>query len=179
MDGNAHEPRTITPRLVLEVHGVAYVIAPCHLSDAERTLSVRSPPGVLAGLAGAESVAKIIGRTDGHTRHGRVGMLGHQIRPHARKFSSGAAQNRADGACLVGEGGRTCGRHLHQGRLRSHWLPGANRAVAGRLELSASPGGVYRWPSRPPGGAERRSRSDWRHRPPQRRNHRSRLLLVG
>jgi predicted DNA-binding transcriptional regulator YafY len=30
-------PRTITPRLVLEVHGVAYVIAHCHLSDAERT----------------------------------------------------------------------------------------------------------------------------------------------
>jgi len=30
-------PRKITPRLVLEVHGVAYVIAHCHLSDAERT----------------------------------------------------------------------------------------------------------------------------------------------
>ena len=30
-------PRPITPRLVLEVHGVAYVIAHCHLSDAERT----------------------------------------------------------------------------------------------------------------------------------------------
>jgi len=30
-------PRTITPRLVLEVHGVAYVIAHCHRSDAERT----------------------------------------------------------------------------------------------------------------------------------------------
>ena len=30
-------PRVITPRLVLEVHGVAYVIAYCHLSDAERT----------------------------------------------------------------------------------------------------------------------------------------------
>ena len=30
-------PRMITPRLVLEVHGVAYVIAHCHLSDAERT----------------------------------------------------------------------------------------------------------------------------------------------
>ena len=30
-------PRTMTPRLVLEVHGVAYVIAHCHLSDAERT----------------------------------------------------------------------------------------------------------------------------------------------
>jgi predicted DNA-binding transcriptional regulator YafY len=30
-------PRTITPRLLLEVHGVAYVIAHCHLSDAERT----------------------------------------------------------------------------------------------------------------------------------------------
>ena len=29
--------RVITPRLVLEVHGVAYVIAHCHLSDAERT----------------------------------------------------------------------------------------------------------------------------------------------
>jgi predicted DNA-binding transcriptional regulator YafY len=29
-------PRTITPRLVLEVHGVAYVIAHCHRSDAER-----------------------------------------------------------------------------------------------------------------------------------------------
>jgi DNA polymerase-3 subunit epsilon len=29
--------RKITPRLVLEVHGVAYVIADCHLSDAERT----------------------------------------------------------------------------------------------------------------------------------------------
>ena len=27
----------IMPRLVLEVHGVAYVIAHCHLSDAERT----------------------------------------------------------------------------------------------------------------------------------------------
>jgi DNA polymerase III epsilon subunit len=30
-------PRMITPRLVLEVHGVAYVIAHCHLSDAERS----------------------------------------------------------------------------------------------------------------------------------------------
>jgi DNA polymerase III epsilon subunit-like protein len=30
-------PRMITPRLVLDVHGVAYVIAHCHLSDAERT----------------------------------------------------------------------------------------------------------------------------------------------
>ena len=30
-------PRMITPRLVLEVHGVAYVIAHCRLSDAERT----------------------------------------------------------------------------------------------------------------------------------------------
>jgi predicted DNA-binding transcriptional regulator YafY len=27
----------MTPRLVLEVQGVAYVIAHCHLSDAERT----------------------------------------------------------------------------------------------------------------------------------------------
>jgi predicted DNA-binding transcriptional regulator YafY len=27
----------ITPRVVLEVNGVAYVIAHCHLSDAERT----------------------------------------------------------------------------------------------------------------------------------------------
>jgi DNA polymerase III epsilon subunit family exonuclease len=31
------QPRLITPRLVLEVHGVAYVIAHCHLSEAERT----------------------------------------------------------------------------------------------------------------------------------------------
>jgi predicted DNA-binding transcriptional regulator YafY len=31
------QPRMITPRLVLEVDGVAYVIAHCHLSDAERT----------------------------------------------------------------------------------------------------------------------------------------------
>jgi DNA polymerase III subunit epsilon len=31
------KPRVITPRLVLEVHGVAYVIAHCHVSDAERT----------------------------------------------------------------------------------------------------------------------------------------------
>jgi DNA polymerase-3 subunit epsilon len=30
-------PRKITPRLVLEVNGVVYVIAHCHLSDAERT----------------------------------------------------------------------------------------------------------------------------------------------
>jgi DNA polymerase-3 subunit epsilon len=30
-------PRTITPRLVLEVHGVAYVIAHCHWSETERT----------------------------------------------------------------------------------------------------------------------------------------------
>jgi DNA polymerase III epsilon subunit-like protein len=30
-------PRTISPGLVLEVHGVAYVIAHCHLSCAERT----------------------------------------------------------------------------------------------------------------------------------------------
>jgi DNA polymerase-3 subunit epsilon len=30
------KPRIITPRLVLEAHGVAYVIAHCHLSDAER-----------------------------------------------------------------------------------------------------------------------------------------------
>jgi predicted DNA-binding transcriptional regulator YafY len=30
-------PRMVTPRLVLEVHGVAYVIAHCHLSEAERT----------------------------------------------------------------------------------------------------------------------------------------------
>jgi DNA polymerase III epsilon subunit len=30
-------PRMITPRLVLEVNGVAYVIAHCHMSDAERT----------------------------------------------------------------------------------------------------------------------------------------------
>jgi predicted DNA-binding transcriptional regulator YafY len=33
-----HGRRMITPQLVLEVHGVAYVIAHCHLSsDAERT----------------------------------------------------------------------------------------------------------------------------------------------
>jgi DNA polymerase-3 subunit epsilon len=31
------KPRMITPRLVLEVHGVVYVIAHCHLSNAERT----------------------------------------------------------------------------------------------------------------------------------------------
>jgi DNA polymerase-3 subunit epsilon len=31
------QPRMITPRLVLEAHGVAYVIAHCHLSGAERT----------------------------------------------------------------------------------------------------------------------------------------------
>jgi DNA polymerase III epsilon subunit family exonuclease len=31
------QPRMITPRLLLEVHGVAYVIAHCHLSHAERT----------------------------------------------------------------------------------------------------------------------------------------------
>jgi DNA polymerase III subunit epsilon len=31
------QPRMITPRLVLEVQGVAYVIAHCHLSGAERT----------------------------------------------------------------------------------------------------------------------------------------------
>ena len=31
------QPQTITPRLVLEVHGVAYLIAHCHLSYAERT----------------------------------------------------------------------------------------------------------------------------------------------
>jgi DNA polymerase III subunit epsilon len=31
------QPRMITPRLVLEVYGVAYVIAHCHLSGAERT----------------------------------------------------------------------------------------------------------------------------------------------
>jgi predicted DNA-binding transcriptional regulator YafY len=30
-------PRIITPLLVLKVHGVAYVIAHCHRSDAERT----------------------------------------------------------------------------------------------------------------------------------------------
>ena len=30
-------PRLITPRLMLKVHGVAYVIAYCHLSHAERT----------------------------------------------------------------------------------------------------------------------------------------------
>jgi DNA polymerase III epsilon subunit family exonuclease len=30
-------PRMITPRLVLEVHGIVYVIAHCHLSHAERT----------------------------------------------------------------------------------------------------------------------------------------------
>jgi len=31
------QPRMITPRLVVEAHGVAYVIAHCHLSGAERT----------------------------------------------------------------------------------------------------------------------------------------------
>jgi DNA polymerase III epsilon subunit family exonuclease len=31
------QPRLITPRLVLEVQGVAYVIAHCHLRNAERT----------------------------------------------------------------------------------------------------------------------------------------------
>jgi DNA polymerase III subunit epsilon len=31
------QPRMITPRLVLEVQGVAYVIAHCHLNGAERT----------------------------------------------------------------------------------------------------------------------------------------------
>jgi DNA polymerase III epsilon subunit family exonuclease len=31
------QPRMITPRVMLEVNGVAYVIAHCHLSDAERT----------------------------------------------------------------------------------------------------------------------------------------------
>jgi predicted DNA-binding transcriptional regulator YafY len=30
-------PRLITPRLLLEVHGVAYVIAHCHVNHAERT----------------------------------------------------------------------------------------------------------------------------------------------
>jgi len=33
-------PRMITPRLVLEVHGVAYVIAHRHLSDTERTFGL-------------------------------------------------------------------------------------------------------------------------------------------
>lgn len=33
-------PRMITPRLVLEVHGVAYVIAHCHRSEAERMFRV-------------------------------------------------------------------------------------------------------------------------------------------
>jgi DNA polymerase III epsilon subunit family exonuclease len=45
-------PRMITPRLVLEVHGVAYVIAHCHRSDAERTFPVGSHPGVLARRRG-------------------------------------------------------------------------------------------------------------------------------
>jgi DNA polymerase-3 subunit epsilon len=34
------KPRVITPRLVLEVHGVAYVIAHGHRSDAERTFQL-------------------------------------------------------------------------------------------------------------------------------------------
>jgi hypothetical protein len=112
-------------------HRVDHGRRPCESSREH--VSAGSHPEVLACIAGAESVAKIIRRTDCHTRHRRVGMLGRHIRPHARKFSSGAAQTMDDGACLVGEGGRTCGRHLHQGRLGSHWLPGANRAVAGRL----------------------------------------------
>jgi predicted DNA-binding transcriptional regulator YafY len=35
--GKRSTARMITPRLVLEVHGVAYVLARCHLSNAERT----------------------------------------------------------------------------------------------------------------------------------------------
>ncbi len=31
------QPRMLTPRVILEVNGVAYVIAHCHRSDAERT----------------------------------------------------------------------------------------------------------------------------------------------
>jgi predicted DNA-binding transcriptional regulator YafY len=31
------QPRMITPYMVLEIHGVAYVITYCHMSDAERT----------------------------------------------------------------------------------------------------------------------------------------------
>jgi WYL domain-containing protein len=31
------QPRIMTPRVVLEVNGVAWVIAHCHFSDAERT----------------------------------------------------------------------------------------------------------------------------------------------
>jgi hypothetical protein len=53
-------PRMITPRLVLEVQGVAYVIAHCHLSDAEKDLPVGSHPGVLARIGDAESEAKNI-----------------------------------------------------------------------------------------------------------------------
>jgi hypothetical protein len=30
-------PRMITPGLLLEIHSVAYVIVPCHLSDTEKT----------------------------------------------------------------------------------------------------------------------------------------------
>jgi hypothetical protein len=53
--------------------------------------------------------------------------------PMRAKILSRAAQTMADGACLVGEGGRTCGRNLHPGCLGSNGLTGADRAVARRL----------------------------------------------
>jgi hypothetical protein len=34
-------PRKVAPRFVLEVRGIAYVLAPCHRSDAERTFPRR------------------------------------------------------------------------------------------------------------------------------------------
>jgi hypothetical protein len=39
-------PRLITPRLVLEVYGVIYVIAYCHVSEAERTFRLDRIQGV-------------------------------------------------------------------------------------------------------------------------------------
>ena len=49
-------PRMITPHLMLAVHGVAYVIAYSHRSDAERTFPVGSHSGVLVGIADAAAV---------------------------------------------------------------------------------------------------------------------------
>jgi predicted DNA-binding transcriptional regulator YafY len=50
--GQRPTPRMITPRLVLEVQGVAHVIAHCHLSNAERIFRLDRIRGCWLALEG-------------------------------------------------------------------------------------------------------------------------------
>jgi WYL domain len=54
-------PRTMMPHVVLEAHGVAYVIAHCHLSNVERTFRNDALDHLDFLCAPAQSVADVLG----------------------------------------------------------------------------------------------------------------------